>query len=372
MLIYTPRTLALFLFAASLVPAEVNQGDSHRVLVVVNDNSSLSRSIGDYYARRRSIPERNICHIRASEEESISRDQYTSQIAAPIAACLRTRGFVDSVLYIVTAMGVPLRITGEGGMDGDRAAVDSELTLLYLDMKRGTPHAIKGSLPNPFFGKKDADFTHPRFPIYLVTRLAAYDFGGVKAIVDRSLQAANKGKFVIDQKGPGEDGADEWLHAAAVFLPKDRVVLDASTKVLYDIGDVIGYAGWGSNDPNRHRRFLGFHWLPGAVATEFVSTDARTFKKPPDSWNLGADWTTPAGLFAGSPQTMTADYLLEGATAATGHVDEPWLLQTPHPEFLLPAYYKGRNLAESYYLSIRSLSWQNIVVGDPLCSLGKP
>jgi len=33
---------------------------------------------------------------------------------------------------------------------------------------------------------------------------------------------------------------------------------------------------------------------------------------------------------------------------------------------------RGRNLAESYYLAIRSLSWQNIVVGDPLCSLGKP
>ena len=32
----------------------------------------------------------------------------------------------------------------------------------------------------------------------------------------------------------------------------------------------------------------------------------------------------------------------------------------------------GRNLAESYYLAILGLSWQNIVVGDPLCSLGRP
>ena len=69
---------------------------------------------------------------------------------------------------------------------------------------------------------------------------------------------------------------------------------------------------------------------------------------------------------------MSADYILEGATGMSGHVDEPFLGQTPRPELLLPAYYKGRNLAESYYLSIRSLSWQNIVLGDPLCSLGKP
>jgi uncharacterized protein (TIGR03790 family) len=363
------RTVAVLTFSAFLAPA---QNDGHSVLLVVNDKSSVSRNIGDYYARRRSIPQTNICHISASEDETIPREQYNAQIAAPIASFLRKNGLVETVLYIVTTLGVPLRIAGTGAMDGDLAAVDSELTLLYLDMKRRAPHPIKGSLPNPFFGRIDAVFAHPQFPIYLVTRLAAYDFDGVKAIVDRSLQAANKGKFVIDERDSFESSADEWLQSAASFLPKERVVLDTSTKVLYGLSDVIGYAGWGSNDKNRHQRFLGFHWLPGAIVTEFVSTDGRTFKKPPDSWNLGRDWTTPAGLFADSPQTMTADYLLEGATGASGHTDEPYLIQTPHPELLLPAYYKGRNLAESYYLAIRSLSWTNIVVGDPLCSLGKP
>jgi uncharacterized protein (TIGR03790 family) len=362
------RILALVFIAASVAVGQ----DGHNVLVVINDNSSLSRSIGDYYARRRSIPQSNLCHIRAADQEEISRDQYTREVAAPIGAFLRKSGLAEQILYIVTTMGVPLKIGGSSGMDGDSAAVDSELTLLYSDMKRGVPHPIKGSLPNPFFGKKDVAFTHARFPMYLVTRLAAYDFEGVKAIIDRSLLAANKGKFVIDEKDSGEHSADEWLRSAAVFLPKDRVVFDETTKVIYDQTDVIGYAGWGSNDTNRHRRFLGFHWLPGAIATEFVSSDGRTFKKPPDSWNLGKDWTTPSGLFAGSPQSMTADFLLEGATGASGHVYEPYLAQTPHPEILLPAYYKGRNLAESYYLAIRSLSWQNIVVGDPLCSLGKP
>ncbi len=368
MLIQVLRACALLTIASSAAAAQ----DGHSVLVVLNDQSSLSRTIGDYYARRRSIPQENICHIRAPETERIPRDVYNRQIASPIAAYLRRNGLADQVLYIVNTMGVPLKIEGSGGMNGDQAAVDSELTLLYLDMRRGAAHPVQGSIPNPFYGKKDAAFTHAQFPIYLVTRLAAYDFEGVKAIVDRSLQAANKGKFVIDEKAAGENSADEWLESAATFLPKDRVVLDTTTTALYDLTDVIGYAGWGSNDPNRRRRFLGFHWLPGAIATEFVSTDARTFRKPPNTWNPGMDWKTPSALFAGSPQSMTADYLLEGATGASGHVDEPYLAQTPHPEILLPAYYKGRNLAESYYLSIRSLSWQNIVTGDPLCSLGKP
>jgi ligand-binding sensor domain-containing protein len=49
--------------------------------------------------------------------------------------------------------------------------------------------------------------------------------------------------------------------------------VDESPKVLTEEKDVIGYAGWGSNDPNRHARTLGFQWLPGALVTEYVSTD---------------------------------------------------------------------------------------------------
>jgi uncharacterized protein (TIGR03790 family) len=156
-----------------------------------------------------------------------------------------------------------------------------------------------------------------------------------------------------------------------MLLPKERVVVDESSQVLYNQQDVIGYASWGSNDKNRHQRHLHFQWLPGAVATEFVSTNARTFVRPPDDWNI-SDWNSPKLWFAGSPQTLTADLISEGATAATGHVDEPYLGLNPHPEYLLPEYYKGRNLAESFYLSIRGLSWQNVVIGDPLCSVGKP
>ncbi len=339
------------------------------MLVVVNENSPVSRNIGEYYARRRGVPLRNLCRLRTTTEEDIPRADYNREVAGPLAAFLRKAELSESVLYIVTTLGVPLRIPGTGtGMNVDTAAVDSELALLYADMHGGGLHRLPGSIPNPFFGKRDAKFSHPQFPIYLVTRLAAYDFDGVKAMIDRSAQAANRGKFVIDLKSSSDEPGNDWLRNAAIKLPKDRVVFDESSKVLYDQSDVIGYAGWGSNDKNRHRRFLGFHWLPGAIATEFVSSNGRTFKRPPENWNI-SDWNSPKLWFAGSPQTMTADYILEGATGASGHVAEPYLAMTPRPDFLLPAYYHGRNLAESYYLAIPFLSWQNIVIGDPLCAL---
>ena len=99
--------------------------------------------------------------------------------------------------------------------------------------------------------------------------------------------------------------------------------------------------------------------------TEYVSTNGRPFERPPEDWNI-SNWQSRELWFHGSPQTLTADYILEGATGASGHVHEPYLA------LLLPAYYQGRNLAESYYLAIPALSWQNIVVGDPLCVIGKP
>ena len=38
------------------------------------------------------------------------------------------------------------------------------------------------------------------------------------------------------------------------------------------------------------------------------------------------------------------------------------------PDILFPAYVSGFNLAESFYLAMPYLSWQTVVVGDPLCA----
>ena len=47
--------------------------------------------------------------------------------------------------------------------------------------------------------------------------------------------------------------------------------------MLYRQSDVIGYGAWGSNDKNRHERFVHFQWLPGAIVSEFSSTSRDEF-----------------------------------------------------------------------------------------------
>ncbi|MFN7920865.1 MAG: TIGR03790 family protein [Bryobacteraceae bacterium] len=338
------------------------------LLLVVNRNSPVSAEIGEYYARRRSIPPSRVCGIRTPVDESVGRDVYGRDIEAPVRKCLDSAG---PVAYIVTTKGVPLRVKGTYGTEATTAAVDSELaTLATLRLGRQLP--LEGRVPNPFFAKLDRRFDQRQFPIYMVARLGAYDVATVKRMIDDCQRASNQGRFILDKKSDDSTRAGEsWLAGASLRLPAARVIFDNTESVLEGQTNVIGYASWGSNDSNRKQRLGHFRWLPGSVATEFVSTDGRTLERPPAAWNLGT-WEDNKSHFAGSPQSLAADFLDEGASAATGHTDEPYLAFTPRPDILLPAYYSGRTLGESFYLSIPALSWMNILLGDPLCTLGPP
>lgn len=359
----------LLLLLAAIPGLHAQTGEN--ILLIVNRNDAVSGQIADYYRPRRSIPVQNVCYLATASDEEIKWEIYEQQIERPVGDCLKKAQLQEKVLYLVTTMGVPLKIDGSGkGLTTEYASVDSELALLYSKLK-GVKFQRGGGIPNPFFMNRDAPFRHPQFPIYLVTRLAAYDFNGVKAMIDRALAAHNRGKFVLDLSPETEEAGNNWLRNAAILLPAGRVILDEGKKPLYDLKDVIGYASFGSNDVNRKRRRLGFEWLPGAIATEFVSTNGRTLKRPPDDWTY-TTWLDHLHFFAASPQGLSADLLQDGATGASGNVFEPYLVGCARPDYLLPAYYQGRNLAESYYLSLRWLSWQGVVLGDPLGSLGKP
>jgi uncharacterized protein (TIGR03790 family) len=360
-----PAAIAIFLLSAlSRVLAQTPD----EVLVVVNDNSRDSREISEYYLHKRDIPLANLCHIKTAPNEIIERGIYNEEIEKPIARFLKKQNLQEKILYIVLTAGVPLGINGGGDvLRSEASSVDSELTLLYQRL-RGAVIALPGPVNNPFYRQRDTPFKHPLFPMYLVTRLDGYNMADMKALVDRSLAAKNNGRFAIDLREDNDTPGNQWLRTAALLLPRDRTTIEESANVLTGVDGVIGYASWGSNDRAHKQRYLHFKWLPGAIAIEFVSTDARTFRQPPDSWQIGT-WSDKKSFFADSPQSLTADFIHEGASGASGQVFEPYLTFCPRPDFVLPAYYSGRNLAESFYIGIPGLSWMNVVIGDPLMRL---
>lgn len=363
------NVLPLAVCALFVAAADAGAQTPAQVLVVINKESPVSSMIGQYYTRQRGIPPGNLCTIDTPLEDDVARSVYDSDVESPIRKFLTRKNLQESILYIVTTQGVPLRIMGnmDDKLRDSGASVDSELTVLYQKI-HGETIPLPGPRINPFFRQRDSPFRHPQVPMYMVTRLAGYDMTDMKGLVDRAPLARNTGNFVIDVRADNATAGNQWLRAAALLLPKERVILDDSAKVLTGLKNVIAYASWGSNDPDRKERFLHFQWLPGAIATEFVSNNGRTFKRPPDTWTLGT-WRDSSTWFFGAPQTMTADYIHEGASGASGQVWEPYLDYCPRPDFILPAWYEGRNLAESFYMGIPGLSWMNVVIGDPLMRL---
>jgi uncharacterized protein (TIGR03790 family) len=372
-------TFAVWLLMTA-VPTFAAAGVStgRNVLVVVNGASAVSVRIGEYYAKKRGIPDDQILRLTELEPDptdGIDRPVFERAISAPIAAWLGRNQAQDRILFIVLTKGIPLRING-GSQPNSAASVDSELSVLYLRMT-GAKVETAGPLPNPYFlGDRPISeakpFTREAFSLYLVTRLDGFTVKDVLGLIDRGSAPSRDGRFILDEKLAFTDAGNVWLRQAAdrlkaLGLSGDRVLLDESHAVVTDRVDVLGYYSWGSNDSAIRQRHFGLRFKPGALGGMFVSTDGRTFREPPENWTL-ANWNDPSTWFAGSPQSLAGDLIREGITGVAGHVAEPLLGNTIRPDILFPAYVAGFSLAEAFYLAMPSVSWMTVVVGDPLCT----
>jgi uncharacterized protein (TIGR03790 family) len=345
------------------------------VLVVVNDASPDSVRIGEAYAAARSVPATQVVRLKAPTTESVERLEYQRSIEGPVSAWIRRHNLHDQVLFIVLTKGVPIRVAGTAGMDGTGASVDSELTLLYRKLV-GVDDGARGRTANPYFlgSRPIADarrFTRIASDIYLVTRLDGFTAEDAIGLIERGGSARRDGQIVLDQRDALMDrGGDSWLAEAASRvneLSSGRAAIE-NTKALASVGGpVLGYYSWGSNDPANKLRRFGLQFTPGAIGGLFVSTDGRTFSEPPADWAPGPS-ARRGGYFGSGSQSLAADLVRDGITGVSAHVDEPFLDATIRPQILFPAYLSGFTLAESFYLAMPYLSWQTMVLGDPLAA----
>ncbi|HWW86075.1 MAG TPA: TIGR03790 family protein, partial [Vicinamibacterales bacterium] len=329
---------------------------AENVLVVANATSPLSNEIADYYVQKRQIPSEQVLRLKLPLTEEIQRPLFELEIERPIAQWLTAHSAEDRILYLVLTKDVPIRIAGTVGMNGTAASVDSELTLLYRRLVGG-PVAVAGSIANPYFlgdatvGDARA-FTHEKQDLYLVARLDGYTVADVKGLIDRGIAPSQQGNILLDEKSEWiKTPGNTWLADASARLKKlpgweNRIELETGSKVLREEPNVFGYYSWGSNDPAIIFRHLHLEFVPGAIAGEFVSTDARTFQEPP------ADWQVRDKPFKGTPQSLIGDLIRDGITGVAGHVAEPYLNATIRPDILFPAYVSGFNLVESFYLAM--------------------
>jgi uncharacterized protein (TIGR03790 family) len=236
------------------------------------------------------------------------------------------------------------------------AAVDSELTLLMVEN-----YPKVHWLPNPLNLRFDEDLTMERFrqAVVMVGRLDGPTPKIAQRLVDDALEVEKTGltgTCYLDArglKGSTPLGSYAWYDAHLVRLAqlmKDhthfKVVLDQRPGLFLpgSCPNAALYCGWYS----LAKYVASCIWRKGAVAYHVASAEATTLKKP-------------------GSQVWCKRMLEEGVAATLGPVSEPYLLAFPLPDDFFPLLMTGkRTLLEVYFRTVPQLSWQMILIGDPL------
>jgi uncharacterized protein (TIGR03790 family) len=352
--------ILLAILIIALIPsAGLGENNYNDVLVVINSNSSVSESIGTYFAASRNIPASHIARISVSTSEEIDSVEFAS-LRSQVENYITANGLTNQINYIVTTKGVPLKVNRGNtfSTSSPSSSVESELSLILGSYS--TNIGGNGIVFSPYY-YQTGRFSRATYGIYLVTRLDGYSYDEIKGLIDRGgpntpFSKANA-KFVFDQD-PDWNGSLPGLNnsmASAQTILASRgmtTVLDQTTAYLTNQSNVLGYTSWGSNDhyADQYTQYAKPQntWASGALAETYVSTDGRTFTAPP---TYG--------------QSLVADLVEEGLTGVKGYVYEPYSFAMAVVSVLFDRYTNGYNLAESYYMASRSLSWMDVVVGDP-------
>ena len=338
-----------------LVHANAQTATYKDVLVIINTNSTISDSIGTYFAAARNVPSQNIARITVPTTEEIDSAQF-EDLRSQVENILITRNLKDSINYIVTTKGVPLKVSRVVTLAS--SSVESELTLIL------GPYASNigqyGRIWSPFYGM-NGDFTRSKYGIYLVTRLDGYSYADIKAMIDRSATISqtipSSAVFEFDED-PACNSAtanlnDNMAKAVSALSAKGLTcTLDTTTVYLTHQTNIMGYVSWGSNDQNWQLYTTNAKpmntYLPGAIGETYVSTSARSFATPP--------------IYG---QSLIADLIAEGITAVEGYVYEPYASSMADVSILFPMYANGYTVAESFFAATPFLSWMDVIIGDP-------
>lgn len=365
--------------------------NADRVLVVENSASPTSVEIAQCYMQKRGV--KNVLKVQCQDSalnagnETMPYADFVKAIKEPLDIYLRNKPKID---FIVLTKGVPIRLTdAPTGVSGKQPSLDSTIAATGYDkIKDSVPIVLNDSgftgkcWVNRFWNSNER-FTHAKFGGYLVTRLDGYTVDDAKRLIAFSLQAEQAkptGKILIDvAEGHGIGNMDrvplsptiegkqntkminemaynEWdadLVVAGKKLDEKKVpsLVDRTDKFIGRMGDLAGYASWGSNDPKFDAQgYLLLRFAPGAIAETAVSTSARTFLP------------TQGG------QSLIVDLIKARVTGVKGYCDEPLLQAVASPTILFDRYTSGWTLAESFYAASRFVGWEDIVIGDPLCA----
>jgi uncharacterized protein (TIGR03790 family) len=374
-----PVNICFFLLTLLCIPSAGHALAPEEILVIANTRANDSLGLARYYMQQRSIPTDHLVRINTTAEEHCSRQEYDQNILKPVRRALAELDPDHRIRCLVIMYGVPLAIQPlppayndptahndphqkpAAEMDS-RAAVDSELALVLVD-----DYPLDGWLPNPYFlGFQQQQTLLTRDKVLMVSRLDGPNPDTVRRIINDALATEKQGlqgQAYFDARWPlpqaqqlsGYALYDASIHKAAEKISQSgrmTVHLDQESR-LFQLGDcphTALYCGWYS----LARYVDAFTWVRGAVGYHIASGECATLKRE-------------------GSQVWCKRMLERGITATIGPVFEPYVQAFPLPELFFPTLADGYlSLGETYLVTLPFLSWQMVLIGDPLYQPFKP
>lgn len=347
-----------------------------QVVVIYNSTIPESKELAEFYALNRLIPTSNLIGLDLTEKTTIDRANYEIKIRQPLVKKFTENQWwkldqnqngnsmpVQTKIRCIALMkGIPLRISRVAVPKDEESAtrqfkkqneasIDSELSLMGV-----IDHPIGGAIPNPCYDKEISAANNPAQFMVMVGRIDANTYDHCKRMILDALDIEKDGLWGMTYldlwtRGGSYKIGDDWIEniVKASINSATPTIVDRMKNTFvtnYPMRDAAVYFGWYTQ--HRNGPFLNdqMKFKKGAIAVHLHSFSGAQLLNPAKNWSVGL--------------------IDRGAAATLGNVWEPYLGLTHRFDIFYDRLLKGHSLVEAAYMSINVLSWQNIVVGDPL------
>ena len=318
-------------------------GSGLNVVVVVNQNSSNSVALGNYYCERRNVPPDNVLRINWSgANTSWTTNDLQTVLLNPLLAMLAVRQLTNQIDYVVLCMDIPFQTSNTNGF------IDGTTSALFYGFRTDYQSQLNSYAASELVFRNATPVGAPGYS-FLATMITSATLAQAKQIVDQG--AASDGTFprqpVLLAKSSDQVrnvryiGFDNVLFNAA--LAGNYTVLRTNMDSPLGLSNLFGFQSGlyqFTISPNT--------FIPGAMADSLTSYGGV--------------------IFGYNDQTTLLAFTGAGASGSYGCVTEPGAITDKFPQ---PQNYfyqsRGFSLAECYYQSL-NMPYEGLIVGEPLAA----
>jgi uncharacterized protein (TIGR03790 family) len=331
-------------------------GSGLNVVVVVNQSSSNSVELGNYYCEKRQVPPQNLLRTTwTGGNIQWTTNDFQTVILNPLLSMISARGLTNQIDYVVLSMDFPFQVRDSAGWNSTTADI-------FYGFKPDDPPpnpsvpascSLPGSSVNSYAGSEDIfRYSRPTTATtnsYLAMMITSDSLDHAKAVVDHGVASDNTFPTQTVVLGKSSDpfrniryvNFDDTIFSAR--LRTNYSIVQTNLDSPLGLSNMLGYL-------NGHYQFeiSPNAFVPGAMADSLTSYGGI--------------------IFGPNDHTTLLAFINANASGSYGTIVEPcnYLEKFPAPQnYFYQA--RGFGVGECYYQSVAN-PYQGLLVGEPLAA----